>query len=545
MKKQVRKNQDSAKGRVIASLTFCNFGPVIRFFILLMVLMVSKTWGGNYFPFPIEDKFLPVREWQSYKPVQSLSGYWTDDQGKEWRVPFWENKLEELGLSYSFKLKPDSLTYFLCFEGIAWKAAIYLNGRLLMLHDKPFEGLLIPLKQDWLQEQGNVLRVELMQSGSTVAPGLQKALGIHRGVWILTQSDSVIGNDIIASDYQSDSVIVYTPFTEQNWYNVSTERLRSDLEDMEYAGVKKVYFPMEPSGRVLEAFLQAGYTRVFSITEAKKIAWFNAFPLSREVYFSEKVFWKTEEGKPTAYFGKWFSPSDALNCQRNRDNLFVLILFLIPMIGLVIFRLIQPQWFTLQLRWLYTRRLELEMIGNRKFLRPVENSLITLVRITITSSAIALYLYYLQLNCVVPTAAFLSGVDSWVHQVLVSDWNPLFIWVLVLAWEMSLLFIRIIFISFISSVFRIAWLQRIYLDISILSGFPFVIILPALALYLLYAPLRHQSSIEVFALFIVFLYFTRYIILLAAGLNQQFRFTPLLIFLYICIFEILPWLLVF
>jgi hypothetical protein len=530
---------------VIASFTFCNFEPVIRFLIILIALLGSKSWGGNYFPFPIEDKFLPGREWQSYRAVQSLSGYWTDDQGKEWRVPFWENRLKELGLSYSFRLKPDSLNYFLCFEGIGWKAAIYLNGRLLLIHEKPFEGLLLPLKQDWLQEQGNVLRVELMNSGATVAPGLQKSLGIHREVWILTQADSVIQKNRMTWDYQSDSVIVYTPFTEENWYNVSSERLRADLEDMEYAGVKKVYFSMEPSGRVLEAFLAAGYTRVFSLAGAKKIAWFNAFPLSREVYFSDKVFWKTENGKPTAYFGKWFNPSDASECQRNRDNLFVLILFLIPMVGLVIFRLLQPQWFALQIRWLYTRRLELEMIGNRKFLRPVENSLITVVRIAITSSSIALYLYYLQLNCVIPTAAFLSGADSWVHQVLVSDWNPLFIWMLVFGWEMSLLFFRLILISFISSVFRIPWLQRIYLDINILSSFPLVIFLPTLALYLLYAPVRYESSVEVLALSIGFIYFARQIILLAAGLTQQFRFTPLLIFLYICTFEILPWLLIF
>jgi hypothetical protein len=185
------------------------------------------------------------------------------------------------------------------------------------------------------------------------------------------------------------------------------------------------------------------------------------------------------------------------------------------------------------------------MVSNRKFLRPIENSLLTFGRIAITSSAITMYLYYLQIHCVVLAPSILSSSDSWLHRILVSDSNPGFIWMMVFGWEFSLLLLRLFLISLMSSIFRIAWFQRIYLDISILSAFPFVIFLPALSLYLLYAPVGHQSILEILSLVVALLYFVRYIVLLAAGLYQQFRFTPLLIFLYICTFEILPWLLVF
>lgn len=518
---------------------------MFRFLLIIVVLIGSRLFGGNYFPFPIEDKFIPGPEWQSYKAVKNLSGYWTDDQGKDWRIPFWENRQEELALSYSFRLAPDSLNYYLCFEGIAWKAAIYLNGRLLKIHEKPFEGLLIPIQTQWLQEQGNILRVELMNEGPGVSPGLQKSIGIHREVWILTEADSVNTKLMMPSVYVADSVIVYTPFSEQNWYNVSRERLISDLEDLEYAGVKVVYFPMEPSARVLEAFREAGYKRIQTIAGAKKLVWFNAFPLNREVYLSDRVFWKSGSGKPTPHFGQWVDPQAAGECHRSRDNLFTLLLFLIPTLGLVLFRLIHPQWFSIQFRWIYTRRLELDMVSNRKFLRPVENTLITLSRLAITSAALTLYIYYLQIHCEVPRLGFFSGSNSWIHTILVSDWNPGLIWVMIFAAELGLLVIKLFLISMMSSVYRIAWFQRVYLDLGILFSFPLVMILPAFTLYLLYAPVAHQPMIEFLAIGVALVFFVRYILLLSIGLYQQFRFTPLLIFLYICTFEILPWLLVF
>lgn len=525
-------------------LQFCSvfFRLILPGLFLLFSLGVQ---GGTYYPFPRDDRFKPAGDWKNMKSVLDLSGYWTDDQGKEWRVPFWESGSGHLALSYSFRLRPDSAPYYLCFEGLAWKAAIYLNGRLLIQHDRPFEGVMIPLKPEWLHERGNILRVELETEGTFVAPGLEKGMGIHREVWILTPADSVTQRITLPTAYTADSVVIYTPYTAQHFYNVSRERLQSDLEDMEYAGVKVVYFPMEPSTQVVQAFRDAGYARILSLSGVKKTAWFNAFPHSREVYFREDVFWHTAEGRPTAAFGKWFSLREMAECTRSRDNLYGLFLFLIPMLGLVLFRIVSPHWFVHQFRWLYTRRLEMEMIFNRKFLRPVENSLLTLARIAITSSSIAAFIYYLQINCRVNTLTFPFDADSWIYYLVLSDWSPVFLWLIIFLGEMAYLMIRLSFIAVMNAIFRIPWFQRTYLDISLLSAFPLAMILPALGLYLLYAPAGQQAWLEPLVPVVGIIYFGRFWIMLGMGIYQRYRFTPILIFLYICTFEILPWLLVF
>ncbi len=539
------KNKQHGGRKNKAHFLFAILQRVFRYISICFLFLITSLQAGTYYPFQREEKFGAGKTWGGFRVVQDFSGYWTDDQGKEWRVPFWETGQKELALNWAFRVKPDSVPLVLALEGIAANSGIYLNGRLLHIHRKPFEGVLIPLNASWLSSVGNILRIE-MDSESTIMPlGIPPAIGIHRQVWLLTPSDSSVFIEEMPRIAYSDSAIIYLPFSAQNYFNVSRDRIQKDLSDMEYAGVKVVYFPVEPSFRVLSEFEKAGYTRIYSLSGVKKVAWFNAFPIAAGQFFREDVFWKNSSGKPTSNFGKWQAPEVAMACNRNRDNLYALLLFLIPLLGLVVFRLVHPHAFFNQIRWLYSRRLEMEMVSNRKFLRPWENSLLTLTRIIFSSSALALFIYYLKLHCVQPGNSLLLQSDSLFCDIYLSDWSPLWIWLFFFSIELLWLLGRLVFMGFIGGIFRIQGFQRVYLDLSILSSFPLMTILPPLALYLLYSPLSQQPVVEIIFWVIGSLYILRYWLLLSLGAYQHFRFPPILIFLYICTFEILPWLLIF
>lgn len=513
--------------------------------ILFFLLLISAQFlqGAGYYPFPREEKFCRRAGMERFTPVQNLTGDWTDDSGKAWRLPFWDSETRELNLSYTFQLKPDSSPVYLYFEGIAWVSRIYLNGRLLKIQENPFQDVLIPLENSWLNTQGNVVRVEMQMQGREHAFALKPAVGIHRQVWIL--KDSTYQPAVkLPLCRRADSVIVYAPYTRKHFYNITQEALQEEFKMLHSIRVKQVYFIAEPSVRVQEAFAEAGFIRLLELKNAKNIVWYNAWPVSPWANIARFIFWKNEHELAGPAMGQWSNFSELGKCERSFNNFYLVLLLMIPLIGLLLFRVFIPQAFFHQLRWLITLRLEMEMVSQRKFMRPAENTLGTLVRLLFTSSALALFLYFLQSRCSGTVSVFHWVEDSWLHNILISDMHPLSIWAVLFCFESGLLLLKVFLMSFMSFFFNIPWLTRTYLDLCLLSAFPLAVFLPGISLYLFYAPEDQNAFWISLWPFLTGIYFFRYILMLSRGLYQQFHFHPLLIFLYICTFEILPWLLI-
>jgi len=505
--------------------------------------MPSGLFAG-YYPFPREEKFYARPGMEFLIPAENLSHAWRDPYDKEWRAPFWDSDTKELILSRYFDLPKNTDSLYLYFEGLAWTSSIYLNDRLLLIHRDPFRDILIPLDSAWLKPMNNQLKVVIENKGEPTPFFHAPAIGIHKQVWLLSLSQAKQYFPTMPLAFPKDSIVVYTHYTPKHLYNVSREHLLRDIKTLKNAGAKYIYFTIPPSNRDLQIFAEEGFFQVKHYHHAQHILWFNAWPLEKSGHYDPSVFWFLPSGDTGSGFLKWFSQKDLDSCARKQENFSLVLILLLPLLGLLLVRIVSPQVFFNQIRWLFTRRLEREMIANRKLLRPNEVKLLSFVHLLISSASITLFVYFLFIRCLNPENFVQGSSNALFYEIVISNVHPLWLLCGIFFFQLSIVAFRLILIEWMAFIFRLNYLSRIYLDFNVLGNYPLNLFLLGFSIYLFYAP-DNQSEIIISLWPAIFLiYFFRNLWVITSGLYLQYRFHPILIFLYICTFEILPWLLV-
>jgi hypothetical protein len=206
----------------------------------------------------------------------SLSGEWYDENHKKWAAPFWEDERDELILHKDFFLPhvPED-TLYLYFEGIAWRGEVYLNQRLLSLPQDPFRELLLAIPPALLNKQWNQVKVKLYKNGIHYAWYPKKMLGIHKNVFLLKKGIQYVPC-LFPKVVEKDTTLFYAPFSYAFAYNIEEEVFRQDMQAIKDRGLTTVYFPFPPSYRHFQIVAELG----LSIAEkpGRVIAFYNAYP---------------------------------------------------------------------------------------------------------------------------------------------------------------------------------------------------------------------------------------------------------------------------
>jgi hypothetical protein len=517
-----------------------------RLYILsLACFFVLFSAQAKYYPIPfiLHEQEMQQR-FRGAKVVMELTGPWAGESGLIRNVPFWETEKKNLVLRRHFKLPDTVSNVSIYFEGVAWTSEIYLNGRLLTIHRNPFESILIPLDAQWLSPVQNELVVHMTTEGDETEWKHLHALGIHRPVWILSDGSELPKAAKRYAHNPLDSFIVYNPLSSGFLYHIPQDRLKTDIQFLSAQKVRAVFFPVTPDWEVLSAFDKAGFFRISKVPEKGLGLWFYAWPTEKGKYLNTHIFWFNDILQPTDAISSWHSLDDLYICMRKYDNFVILLIMMFPLLGLLILKLSHGQVFNSILQWVFRERLEKELIADRKFLRSGQSALMTLNHLLLMAASIALLIYFFQVMCFDSLYFTVSGKESPIHRLMHAGFHPVVQFLIVFSILSLVLFVKLIFLSFISLVFRKHFISGVYLDLQILAGFPLNMILLAFSVYIFYSfDIQSDILLNVW-LGILLLLFFRHIWLLFKGMYTMYHFHPLLIFLYICAFEILPWLFV-
>lgn len=519
--------------------------PYKSYILGIVTFCILVSVQAKYYPIPfmLNDKEVPNR-FKCANIILNLTGPWVSESGLIRNVPFWETEKEHLLLRKHFTVQDTFQNMCIYFEGLAWTSDIYLNGRLLLIHNKPFEPVIIPIENHWLSPVQNELVVHMTSAGIDTDWKHMHALGIHRPVWILADCSLLNQAEKKPPMNTPDSFIVYSPVSSGFLYHIPQERLIRDIRILSTQKVRDVYFSVTPDWEVLNAFHKAGFNRIYTVPYHGIAIWFNAWPTVKTQYLNANIFWFNNRSYPTDAFNTWRSVQDLYTCTRKHDNFVILLILMFPLLGLLILKLSHSQLFNAIPQWILRDRLENELISDRKFLRSGQNALMTLNHLLIMAGSIAFIIYFLQVKCLDTTYFTFNGGESLFNHFLFAGFHPVVQFIIVFSALLMMLMIKLLFLKFISLVFRKHFMTGVYLDLQILAGFPMNMILLAFSVYVFYS-----FDIQFFILFniwigIMIALCLRHIWLLFKGMYHMYHFHPLLIFLYICAFEILPWLIV-
>ena len=519
-----------------------SFAP---YWIAIATLLFLCVQGqARCYPIPYSIHTKVDHRFQNHQIVQNLNGPWIANSGAFRNVPFWETDIDKLVIRRNFIVADTFSNLCLYFEGIAWTAEIYLNDKLIVIYNQPFEPLILPLDKEWLSPVQNELKVVLTTQGKDTEWKHRRALGIHRPVWLLKGCDSLKDISCLTFSFDHDSVVIYNPGSATSLYHTPDDVLKRDLHVLSAQPIRNVYFPAEPSWNVQAAFAKAGFKRAFRLQDTNIAIWYYDWPKQPGYFLNPDVFWFQNDFYATPALHNWHSITDAKTCNRKQDNFIILMIMLFPLLGLIILKISNNQAFNAMPQWLVRDRLELELISDRKFLRSGQALMMTLNFLLILAASFTLMMYFFDTNCFQGLDADAKDDSSFIGFLLFNGLHPVSQFFYVFTFLLIVLLIKWMFLQFISLIFRMQFLAGVYLDLQVLAAFPFNIILLAFSVYMFYVGGNHVNILLNIGIGLFSILLLRQIWILFKGIYQLYHFHPLLIFLYICAFEILPWFLV-
>jgi hypothetical protein len=512
----------------------------LKFFLgVVGVLWATIGLGAGYYPFPVSESFVLPPGMEKWKLVKSLNGKWSDETGRLIQVPFWDTESKSITLTCYFDYDTLELPELqLYFEGLSGTSEIFLNNQLLMVWNQPFQPLVLPLSDVRLKRFANKLIVHL-QNPPNFTPGAPNlGLGIHRPAGILTRGESSRTLGISTAPF-ADSVIVFAPWSRQYHFNITPLQLEEYLKKLDSLQVKHLWFPIPPSATVTQVLASAGFKRVWNLSKAHHVFWYNTWPVIPGGKGEPEVGWINTEEKTGAFFKGWTSPDAFTNCYKSRDNLTLLTLLLFPLLGVVLVRLLNPQILFRQFQWLFARKNRPEVSHPNRFLKTGEAWVATLAALMISSTFLTNAILYLQLECRLDSLG--SGMGFQLVNRLIA--HPFQFMITLMGIQLGALAIKLFLAGVVAGIYRKAYLRQTLLNAFIQSHYPLNLLLCVLSLYLFYVPAFGGNVLWSIWLILCIVFFFRGLWIIWERLYIHTRFPPFLIFLYICTFEILPWLL--
>ena len=471
---------------------------------------------------------------------------WSDESETTWHIPFEFPDRSSVLLTYSFAIQ-DSLpdTVFIYFEGVAWDAELELNGKYLDVHGVSFTPWVIPVPGDSLRASQNELRLRLTR-GERKAFYPRQFLGIFRPVYLLNSSQlEAMQQAFMPEVPHADSVAVIAPYFRSHGYSFQGYEASRILLPLYQNKIKYVYFAFPPDRYFQLYCASLGFVAVRELRQEDYVGLVNPYPYEPAGFPYTPDFWLDEEAGRTIYYGdvrladQFRLPADP----GDHSSLLILII-LFPLLSLFIIKLISPGFFNNQLGFLFKPQL---------FLEPSVE----------TSYSNQGLLYILQLFKFINGAIFLTLVYYYIHKEnqwdsmnIFTDWsliNQIFYQtnsliamlgkslLLLLGWGMA----KQLFMGLVGRSFGIKGMLPAFMGLEVVSSYPLILVMGIPMALILYMERLWGGLVGGLLIVLLTIYLVRRIYILFIGLDRLFTFSYTVKILYICTFNVLPYIIMF
>ncbi|MEM7657833.1 MAG: hypothetical protein AAF399_17035 [Bacteroidota bacterium] len=484
----------------------------------------------------------PYTFW-SDSALLTLDEGWKHQDERSITLPFQPGNLQSSVLSCVFP-RPDSAVggWFLYLGRVAWQAQVKVNGKFLGMNERPLEPWYLPLPTTCLwQEAPNELRLELFveQRYPNYPPPF---IGLIDPIQILdsAQLRSRLRDWLPRSS--ADTVALVAPIFRQYGYQFDEfEALRS-LQPLRKFGISTIQFAFPPPPKMRALCAELGLEEVEELQPDMVVCQVNAYEYDRATMPMHPRFWLDKAGNSTPYYGDFFVWGDPPQevAQQGLPWLLILLIF-VPMLIAVALKWINPSFFYGQLDLL---------LNPKRYVDAPAESLYT-------NSGLLWLLYWGKSICLMAFLTlgvyFLSEEQLWPFWGLTKPGSLLFQWFFPAEQVIGMLLriaivviganlLQIFLLSLIGQIFGIKAFLLKMLSLEVIGTFPLVFVLTLPIAMTLGGSSNQVFWILLFQGILVLGYVSRWVYVSYIGMERLFSFSLGMKILYICTFNLLPYL---
>ncbi|MEO0895268.1 MAG: hypothetical protein AAFY71_02535 [Bacteroidota bacterium] len=484
-------------------------------------------------------------EWDPECLYLDLSQNWVSDEGTFYSVPF---SLEETGrpLSISRTFYMDSTIQedlILWIGRYAWEIEIILNDRYLTVEQEPFSNWFLRLEREWLKQGTNQLNIRL-NTGLDKPYSPLPTLGIWEAIGLMEEDR--IGEflpSILQESPGADTVALVAPYYGGKTYDFSEVQAAKLLNSLLKHRIEDVYFWFEPDRKLLDLCQRMGIRRVRQLKDEQIVCAINAYPFAPGSHGKTYRFWRDLEGNRTFYFGEFETWGKLRSREIPKEDSNWLILFvMLPFVSLALVKLSSPAYFSSFARIWLGSGVRSESTTENLYSSIALVFILNLLKLLNQMTWLGMGLYFIQHHNMWHSfsdifsegslfARFFDGQDS-----LISLMTKIF--ALLLIWQG----VKFLFWSFIGKIFTINQMPSKAFSLEVLSTMPMILVMGVLWIIGLYGISSKADYLVGLMVMLSGIYVLRKLFVLYNELGSMFNFSSGMKILYICTFNVLPYL---
>jgi hypothetical protein len=339
-----------------------------------------------------------------------------------------------------------------------------------------------------------------------------------------------------------DTVALIAPYFRRQGYHFDAfEAMRSLLPVLE-SGQRLIHFAFPP-GRQFEAFCaEFGLVRVDSLAPQTVVLPVTSYPADPRVQAGTPPFWLDEAGRRTLQYGQVYLAGEPPPAPPVRyPDGALLMMALLPLMSLFTLKVLAPGFFYAQQGMLLQPQLYLESSGEAS-----TGGSQNLVYVLVGLKWLGLSSFLALLFEEVDRQNHWSWLNVFSEQSLANSFMPqqetlLSKWIWLFALLGAGLVLRQLLLWLLGQIFKLKGLAQEMLVLDVMSTYPLVLWLPLPAALMLFAGPGRDSWVGIGLLLLFVAFYTRQLFLWYLGLGRLFFFSPAVKILYICTFNILPY----
>ena len=453
-----------------------------------------------------------------------------------------QKEIEEFSFSWQLdKEFQDSL--YLHFYGIAWVTDLYLNDKFLASFQKPLESKNISVAPEWLKAGENTFVLRIRQRG--YFPNFPEPFtGILHPIQVFEKKPQRFIAPRNLTGARVDSIWVWAPFFRENGYRFTDSIASRDLFHILNSSVRKVYFPFPPPPSLLDLVKKWDLERVDRLPPSAYLGMLNPFPYEKMSFSLPQKFWLDAKGNRNPNYGQFIEweiqqiQSDPLS-----PGLGIVAILIFSVLALIVVKYANPSFYFAIRRMFsqpikYIDSLQEASSGNSGFYL-----IVMLINVLSYSILLFLIVYYIQRSQTWDSMSFFRE-NSLLKLVfyparLIPALFARSLLVVGLAFLLKYLFLRMI-----GGIFSIRNLSSGMLNLDVICNFPYLQVLTIPIILILINPAMRDFYGGLFIL-LGLIYFIRKIYTYFYSLERLFDFSLGVKILYICAFNILPYIIWF
>ena len=478
-------------------------------------------------------------------PLFSFSSFESEQTGNLQDVPFisqsqykWDN--------FSFEWQVDCDlpdTVFFSVGGLGWSADLYLNGRFISSMNQPLARWVVPLANVWIRQGKNTLTLTCRYS-SYFSNYPRPFLGLLQPIHIYDVLPEDPKYPRVARDTPTDSVWVWASYFGDSGFSFDKERALKELFHMRRSSLRYIYFPFPPSSEHLSLVEEWGFIPIDSLEEGMYVGMLNAYPFEPMGFTLPKSFWLDVEGKRTTSYGQFLPwiPNAFYTLPLN-PGIGTIFIFIFPLLALLVVKVINPNFFY-----------SLERIFSKpdKYIDTLNDSssgnggfafVVILINQLAFSILLFLFVYFIHRSHTWETMTLIREKSLLTQFFYPIESVHTIFWRSFLIVACCFLF-KYLLLGIVESIFSIRNLVSGTINLDIIGNFPYIQVLSLPLLLLLLYP-DNQRILWGLFLFLGAIIFFRKMYTYFYGLERLFNFSSGVKILYICAFNILPYIIWF